>query len=171
MSFDLGGSAVVHPAEIMDSRTANTNDTFAVVWFMFLMLLMIQPLTACSRSGGGQVEDKLRTPTDHELRRGFPGGALAVSTLGIKERQDRRRPDIATPRGRHATAALVTGERRMLMGAQSRGNPPTASSASRTQEQQPPPASAEGGVRLKKAGEVLRTPDIHVENVTLDLAS
>ena len=58
---------------------------------------------------------KSRTPTDHELPRGCPGGALAVSTLGIKERQDGRPPDLATPRGRHATAALVTGERRCRM--------------------------------------------------------
>ena len=92
MSFDLGGSAVVHPAEIMDSRTANTNDTFTVVWFMFLMLLMIQPLTACSRSGGGQVEGKLRTPTDHELQRGCPGGGFAMSTRGIKEEDKSRTP-------------------------------------------------------------------------------
>ena len=30
--------------------------------------------------------DKSRTPTDHELPRGFPGGGFAMSTLGIKER-------------------------------------------------------------------------------------
>ena len=80
---------------------------------MFLTLLMIQPLTACSRSGGGQVEGKLRTPTDHELPRGFPAGGFAMSTLGIKERQDGRPPDLTTPRGRHATAALVPGARLM----------------------------------------------------------
>jgi hypothetical protein len=45
--------------------------------------------------------------------------------------------------------------------------PPIASSASRAQKRQPPPASAEGGFRLKKAGEAIRTPDIHVGNVTL----
>ena len=61
------------------------------------------------KTEGSQTGGKLRTPTDHELPRGFPGGALAVSTLGIKERQDGRPPDLTTPRGRHATAALVTG--------------------------------------------------------------
>ena len=38
-----------------------------------------------------------------------------MSALGIKERQDGRPPDLTTPRGRHATAALVTGERRCRM--------------------------------------------------------
>jgi hypothetical protein len=51
---------------------------------------------------------KLRTPTDHELPRGFPGGGFAMSALGIKERQDGRQPDLTTPRGRNTTAALVT---------------------------------------------------------------
>ena len=41
---------------------------------------------------------KSRTPTDHELPRGFPGGGFAMSTFGIKERQDGRQSDIATPR-------------------------------------------------------------------------
>ena len=50
----------------------------------------------------------MRTPTDHELPRGFPGGGFAMSALGIKERQDGRQPDLTTPRGRHTTAALVT---------------------------------------------------------------
>jgi hypothetical protein len=60
---------------------------------MFLMLRMIQPLTACSRSRGGQVEaGKLRAPADHELPRGFPAGGFAMSTRGIKERQDGKPP-------------------------------------------------------------------------------
>ena len=48
--------------------------------------------------------DKSRTPTDHELPRGFPGGAFAMSALGIKERQDGRPPDLTAPRGRHEDA-------------------------------------------------------------------
>ena len=58
----------------------------------------------------GQVEDthrprtsawlpvgKLRTPTDHELSRGFPGGGFAVFTLGIKaSRRKAARPDDTT---------------------------------------------------------------------------
>ena len=59
--------------------------------------------------------DKSRTPTDHELPRDFPEGAFAMSALGIKERQDGKPPDLTTPRGRHTTAALVTGERRCRM--------------------------------------------------------
>jgi hypothetical protein len=47
----------------------------------------------------------------------------------------------------------------------SRGHPPTTPSASPTQKRRPPPASAEGGVRLKKAGEAIRTRDIHVGDV------
>ena len=58
--------------------------------------------------GGGKLGGKLRTPTDHELQRGCPGGGFAMSTRGIKERQDGKPPDLATLRGRHATAALVT---------------------------------------------------------------
>ena len=57
----------------------------------------------------------MRTPTDHELPRGFPGGGFAVFTLGIKaSRRKAARPDDTT-RTPHYRGPGHTGERRCRM--------------------------------------------------------
>ena len=75
-----------------------------------------------------------------------------------KRQRERRSEGLAESFGRKSRGRYVEGTHR----------PPTDRLISQQgQKRKPPPASAEGGFRLKKAGEAIRTPDIHVGNVTL----